>query len=366
MPKKAAPRFALWTFWVVMVLEILFMISPAALYFYSAYGPALNLLHASPWTSWLTAFFLPHFSQTSSPLLAAQKPLAAALILVGLAGFIVGFLQIYVSKIRRSGPVLGGLYRWIRHPQYTALAVLGLGALLLWPRFLALVMYTTMLCLYSWLARREEETCLERFGDDYARYLARTGRFVPRFFHREAGSDPPRPRGALNRALRTAGAMAAALTVGFVLRDYALLHVSGLYLERTAVLSPAAMTADELRTAHAIAMEAEEVRETLRPEEPALAYVMPESWFLADLPAERWEGQEGHVTPADFDRSRLKVLFTRPRTHAKAPRGMDIVRRAYGREPLVLVHVDTDTRVVLATETPPEHVVWGDIPTPMF
>ena len=47
MPKKADPRFALWTFYAVMVLEILFMISPAALYFYSAYGPALNLLHAS-------------------------------------------------------------------------------------------------------------------------------------------------------------------------------------------------------------------------------------------------------------------------------------------------------------------------------
>ena len=84
------------------------------------------------------------------------------------------------------------------------------------------------------------------------------------------------------------------------------------------------------------------------------------------MPAERWEGQEGHVTPADFDRSRLKVLFTRPQTHATSPQGVNIVRRAYGREPVVLVHVDMTAGTVVSTETPPEHVLWRDIPTPMF
>ena len=96
------------------------MITPAALYFYSVYGPTLNLLHASPWTSWLTTFFLLHFSHTTSPVLEAQKPFAAFLILTGLTGFLIGFVQIYVAKLRRSGPVRSGLYCWIRHPQYTA------------------------------------------------------------------------------------------------------------------------------------------------------------------------------------------------------------------------------------------------------
>ena len=363
---KAAPRLALWTFYVVLVLEILFMISPAALYFYSAYGPALNLLHASPWTSWLTTFFLPHFSQTSSLALRAQKPLGEILILVGAVGFLVGFLQIYVAKLRRSGAVLGGLYRWVRHPQYTALAILGLGTLLMWPRFLALVMYTTMLCLYAWLARREEAICVERFGDSYARYLSTTGRFVPRFGRRHTGGEPTPPRPHRPRPLRALGALAIALALGFVLRDYALLHVSGVYLDRTAVLSPAILATDELRAAHAVALTAEGVRDRLRPDEPVLVYVLPETWFLADLPAERWEGQDGHSTPADFDRSRLKVLFTRPRTHSVSPRGVDIVRSAYGREPVALVHVDTTAGEVLAADTPPGHVLWGDIPTPMF
>ena len=55
---------AAWAFYFVIVFEILFMISPFAVHFYSAYGPALNLFHRWPSTAWLTQFFLPHFSQT--------------------------------------------------------------------------------------------------------------------------------------------------------------------------------------------------------------------------------------------------------------------------------------------------------------
>jgi hypothetical protein len=72
------------------------------------------------------------------------------------------------------------------------------------------------------------------------------------------------------------------------------------------------------------------------------------------------------VTPKGFDRTRLKVLFTRPRTHAVAPAGIDIVRTAYGREPILLVHLDLAERRVVSIDTPPPHVLWGDIPTPMY
>ena len=74
---------AIWVFYVAIVLEILFMISPFALYFYSIYGPTLNVLHLSPWTSWLTGFFLPHFSYTTSPVLGYVKAVAGILILSG-------------------------------------------------------------------------------------------------------------------------------------------------------------------------------------------------------------------------------------------------------------------------------------------
>jgi adenylate cyclase len=42
---------AVWVAYVAIVFEILFMISPFGLYYYAAYGPALNVLHLSPWTT---------------------------------------------------------------------------------------------------------------------------------------------------------------------------------------------------------------------------------------------------------------------------------------------------------------------------
>lgn len=367
MIKGRSSAAALWLFYVVIVLEILFMISPAALYFYSVYGPSLNLLHRSPATAWLSKFFLPHFSQTASLLLGLQKPLAATFVLTGVIVFLAAFCQIYVAKLRRSGPVSTGLYRLVRHPQYTALAVLGLGTLLLWPRFLVLVMYATMLCLYSWLARREEALCRERFGEDYGRYLQSTGRFLPRVFRFQSAPAAAPRRSVGTRLARGVAVVLVAVALGFVLRDYSLTQISGVYEQDAAVLSPAILTAGELRDAHRLAASDPGARARLPVGEPLLVYVLPEAWHLADLPAEPYQpGSRGHETPADFDRSRLKVLFTRPRTHAAAPSGIEIVRAAYGREPLLLVHLDLARRSVLAMDAPPPHVLWGDIPTPMY
>ncbi len=48
-----------------------------------------------------------------------------------------------------------GLYAYVRHPQYTGLAVVGLGSLLLWPR--ALVTYVAMLLACTTLAWVDED-----------------------------------------------------------------------------------------------------------------------------------------------------------------------------------------------------------------
>jgi hypothetical protein len=77
-------RGTAWLFYAILVLEILFMISPAALYFYSVYGPALNFLDRSPSTAWLTQFFLPHISVTKIPLLNALSGAGWLLVLLGL------------------------------------------------------------------------------------------------------------------------------------------------------------------------------------------------------------------------------------------------------------------------------------------
>ncbi|MGH8655078.1 MAG: hypothetical protein ACREYE_24195 [Gammaproteobacteria bacterium] len=73
----------------------------------------------------------------------------------------------------------------------------------------------------------------------------------------------------------------------------------------------------------------------------------------------------GHHTPPDFDRHRYKLLFSRARAHQDAS-GAAILKTAYGLDLILRVTVDIATAEVMAIESPPRHVIWGDIPTPLF
>ncbi len=370
--RRFLARPLIWGAYVVIVLEFLFMISPFALYFYSSYGPALNVLHRWPATTWLTGFFLPHFSHSETAWLGWTKPAGFFLAGLGLLWFLAGAVQIYGAKLFRRREVTGGLYRFSRHPQYTALAVLGLGVVLIWPRFLVLVAYVTMLVLYGLLARWEEERCLEKYGEGYRVYMERTGRFMPKAFTGWIPMPRVRVRAAALPVIWLAAVVLAVL-LGMGLREASLSRISASWQERQAVLSPAVLDEAELVGAYELASSAPEVAAAseARGGEAWLVYVVPESWYLADLPLHGWfeladDKRSGHITPADFDRTRYKVLITQPRTHRPDASGRDIVRSAYGREALFRVHVDLAGAQVIAVEAPPSHVVWGDIPTPLF
>jgi protein-S-isoprenylcysteine O-methyltransferase Ste14 len=373
--RRRAATSTVWVLYLVIVLEFLFMISPVALHFYSSYGPILNVFHGSRATAWLTGFFLPHFSDTSSWLLNITKPLGFRLAYVGLLLFVIGAVQVYSAKIFRRGAVTKGLYRWIRHPQYLALAILGLGVTLIWARFLVLVSYVTMLFLYLVLARWEEKLCIAKYGENYRELQQRTGMIFPRafekFFYRQ---DPPRRRWGRGRlAALYVAALAVSLGLGFILREYSLRNVSAYYSDRIAVLSPASLTRLELEHAYQLASSDTELQEVLREmgyAAPSLIYVVPETWFLPDLPlhseAEIRRIGGGHLTPDEFDRNHYKLLLTKVRTHSADATGRSIIRSAYGLDPVLIVNVNLATGEITSPEVPPTTVVWGDIPTPLF
>ena len=76
--------------------------------------------------------------------------------------------------------VTRGPYRWVRHPFYVAFALAIVADSLVTANwFLALSggLTVTLIVLRT---RTEEEKLIERFGDEYRRYMQRTGRFVPR------------------------------------------------------------------------------------------------------------------------------------------------------------------------------------------
>jgi methanethiol S-methyltransferase len=93
----------------------------------------------------------------------------------------------YWSKDRTEARlVTQGIYRFIRHPQYTGFLLLTLGMLFEWATLPLLIMWPILIVLYYRLARREEADMAAEFGPAYAEYRARTGMFLPKLFGRPA------------------------------------------------------------------------------------------------------------------------------------------------------------------------------------
>jgi hypothetical protein len=246
---------------------------------------------------------------------------------------------------------------------------MGLGTLLLWPRFLVLVAFVTMLFLYRLLAGWEEAQCLARFGDSYRAYRERTGMFLPRL----ASVRLPRllPDGAsrvVAGLVLFAVVMVAAVAAGFGVRAYTVSRLSAIWRSDTAVVALAPMSRDELAAAYELAAAAPGVRSRLDAAAGSrLVYVIPEEWFVPDLPVDPpTAASRAPHGSLDFDRSHLKVLFARPRSHTADATGAAIMTSAYGLDPLAVAHLDMAAGRVTAVDDPPRHVRWGDIPTPLF
>ena len=159
--------------YLLITFEMVFMVTPFALYYYSAYSPLLSGPSRLEATAWLPAFFLPHLSSEVVP------SVGGLIFLIGLVGFLLTAFQLYYAKFRRRGVVRTGLYKFVRHPQYLLLALAGLGLLIVWPRFILLVAYVNMLWLYYLLARDEERRMEARYGEAYGEQMRQTPMFLP-------------------------------------------------------------------------------------------------------------------------------------------------------------------------------------------
>ncbi|MBC8105070.1 MAG: isoprenylcysteine carboxylmethyltransferase family protein [Anaerolineae bacterium] len=76
--------------------------------------------------------------------------------------------------------VFTGPYAYVRHPIYALSSLLMLASMIAVPAPAMLIIGVIHLIFLQWEARREERYLVGAHGDDYAQYLRRVGRFVPR------------------------------------------------------------------------------------------------------------------------------------------------------------------------------------------
>jgi protein-S-isoprenylcysteine O-methyltransferase Ste14 len=78
--------------------------------------------------------------------------------------------------------VISGAYKYIRHPLYCSLLLLGWGAFLKRPTILSVFLILATSAFLFATAKVEEKENLRRFGIDYAEYMKRTKMFIPFLF----------------------------------------------------------------------------------------------------------------------------------------------------------------------------------------
>lgn len=86
--------------------------------------------------------------------------------------------------------VTDGVFKHIRHPMYAAHILWGIAAVLMLHNWIAGFAFLIVSVIH-YLSRvnAEEQMMLERFGEQYERYMQRTGRIIPRYWKLDSSSS---------------------------------------------------------------------------------------------------------------------------------------------------------------------------------
>jgi len=385
MDAKKIPIRVAAIFYALIMLEVIIMGTPFAVYFYSFYGPMLQGLHQSPWTAWASSFFLPHSVLTSSTFLEFFRwRLGTFLFVVGMLGFFIFAVQLYSAKLRRKGVVKNFVYSYIRHPQYLCLMIAGLGLLTFWPRIVILLLYIGMIFTYFYLAKFEERR-MQSKHPDYLQYLATTAMFIPgnpgaKLFQFLFGW-------ILNRAL--AQIVAAVMVISVLLagaiglRNLTISHVAIARMPEKKLLAISVFPRSEafLREVIERAMAPDVVQQVLTKEGNVsfTAHILPVNYgmvgMFADLDRRREEDNRPHVARFWDVKARLmgsqsdevKVVFSRMDNPGRNFVPVDEILGVGAKmTPVVVVDLDLATKEVRDISIPLRGNAWGDIPMPIF
>lgn len=379
--------------YLVIGLEILIMISPFAVYFYSFYSPVLNLMHSARLTRWLAEFFLPHFVFIPDLPMKVIGVFQITAFFAGMFLFLYAAVPLYYRKFTRRGVVMGGIYEKVRHPQYLGLGVAGFGLLLYWPRFFILLLYLTMLFVYYFLARNEEQRMISGYPDSYKAYMAE----VPMFLPGDIGGKALRFFFGRMSSKRLAIALLYGITIllctgaALLVRQYSVNKVRLEEVNGLSVISVLPESDDSLRKTVRMIVSEGEVAARIERAQATLAYLMPSDFFLMALVTDL-----ERLYPPDFEKPpggstvtrffKILVTYTKmqigiyPKPHplkriifvtvrdadGRPLRGKEVFR--LGAKRYAAFHVDMDInngQILSLRDLEPRHK-WGKVPMPVF
>ena len=102
-----------------------------------------------------------------------------AFILVGLMLMARGWRLVFSAQ-EKDELVTDGIYKYVRHPQYTGIFIALFGQLIHWPTVVTLLLFPVIAGAYYHLARKEEKAMISKFGEAYRAYMQSVPMFFPK------------------------------------------------------------------------------------------------------------------------------------------------------------------------------------------
>ncbi len=109
--------------------------------------------------------------------LSVILPISNMIILTGMFLIVFGWSRIFRAK---DALITTGIYAHVRHPQYLGFLLLTLGINFLWTTFSTLILWPVLALLYYRLAKEEEKSMEDKFGEEYREYKRAVPMFIPR------------------------------------------------------------------------------------------------------------------------------------------------------------------------------------------
>lgn len=116
------------------------------------------------------------FAGGSQIVYSILHPLSNILIFSGIAIIGIGWKGIHGGN---GELITEGIYKHVRHPQYSGFMVIILGFLIQWPTIITIIMAPVLIIMYIKLSKKEENIMIEEFGGKYLEYMDAVPRFVP-------------------------------------------------------------------------------------------------------------------------------------------------------------------------------------------
>ena len=138
------------------------------------YAPLLLIIMIGPLTAYFNVWEL--------PLNKIYTIISGLLIFI--LGTIVYFKwEIFWYKTYKGQLVTNGIFKYIRHPHYTSLIIIGIGLALFFYSLFAFFISILAIPIIIWSILDEEKLLIKQYGDEYRKFMEKTPwRLIPRIY----------------------------------------------------------------------------------------------------------------------------------------------------------------------------------------